>query len=302
VKNSTPGQYLATYLPSDPGYSAGDDLYDGYVYMPTPYGAIGVHIPVDNSAGAKYIAGGIETQFTLAAVPSKHPQLAPTLTWSLLTDGLSGDIIVQLLQLTARLSQFNLPEDARDIDWVSATLTLAGLTRGSYTTPSNVNLAAANVEAAEVVMNIRYKNKSQNFKDIGNDCSMLAARHSGDFKSHYAVRAFVTVQGYLQLTADRAIYPIYAVNSLPLANQTYRVAFFGKPQVNGFWSLTAYGADVFLVPNVLDRYSLGDRSNTTYPDGSLVYGGNGGSGDSNKTFEILLHTTDMKPPANYCSK
>jgi hypothetical protein len=80
------------------------------------------------------------------------------------------------------------------------------------------------------------------------------------------------------------------------------VTFFGKPQVNGFWSLTAYGADVFLVPNELDKYSVGDRSAITYQDGSLVYGGSGGSGDSNKPFEILLQSTDVIPPSNYCSK
>ncbi|KAJ7118018.1 hypothetical protein C8R43DRAFT_1036620 [Mycena crocata] len=34
-----------------------------------------------------------------------------------------------------------------------------------------------------------------------------------------------------------------------------------------------YGADEFLVDNSLDRYSLGDRINMTYPDGTLVYGG-----------------------------
>ncbi|CAO5238559.1 DUF1254 domain-containing protein [Frankia sp. AgKG'84/4] len=38
----------------------------------------------------------------------------------------------------------------------------------------------------------------------------------------------------------------------------------------GFWSLTMYNEDQYLVPNPLRRYSLGDRSDLVYnPDGSL---------------------------------
>jgi hypothetical protein len=34
----------------------------------------------------------------------------------------------------------------------------------------------------------------------------------------------------------------------------------GEPPVGAFWSLTAYGPDLFLVPNPLDRHSIGDRT------------------------------------------
>lgn len=34
----------------------------------------------------------------------------------------------------------------------------------------------------------------------------------------------------------------------------------GEPPVAGFWSLTVYGADGFLVANPIDRYSIGDRT------------------------------------------
>ena len=38
----------------------------------------------------------------------------------------------------------------------------------------------------------------------------------------------------------------------------------------GFWSVTAYGTDSFLIPNSINRYCINDRSSVTYnEDGSL---------------------------------
>ena len=34
----------------------------------------------------------------------------------------------------------------------------------------------------------------------------------------------------------------------------------GFPPCTGFWSLTAYGADLYLVDNEIERYSLSDRT------------------------------------------
>jgi hypothetical protein len=79
------------------------------------------------------------------------------------------------------------------------------------------------------------------------------------------------------------------------------VEFFGKPQVKGFRSLTMYGGDGFLVPNSLDRYSLNNRGNMTYPDGTLVYGSESPA-DSTEPFYMLLQSTDIPASAEWESK
>jgi hypothetical protein len=42
--------------------------------------------------------------------------------------------------------------------------------------------------------------------------------------------------------------------------RTLRFPPGGEPPVDGFWSLTVYGRDLFLVENELGRYSIGDRT------------------------------------------
>ena len=208
-----------------------------------------------------------------------------------------------LLQLTARLAPYNPPEVARDVSWVNTTLTLAGMTGGFYTTPTDVNLTSAAEEATLAVYNVRHKRAKKNFRDLGDGWSQLRDHLSGDFKSHYVVRAFVAAQGYLQLKADQAIYPLYDVSTSLLANTTYNVTFHGKPQVTGFWSLTVYySSNASLIYNPLDRYALGDRSDITYPNGSYVYGSEGSPADSSAPFSLYLQTQDITPPEKYYSK
>jgi hypothetical protein len=45
----------------------------------------------------------------------------------------------------------------------------------------------------------------------------------------------------------------------------------GEPPVDGFWSLSLYGPDMFFVANEIDRYSIGDRTPGLRhePDGGL---------------------------------
>jgi len=219
---------------------------------------------------------------------------------SLLFDGFSTDRTEMLLQLTARLSVYNLPEVGSEIPMVAAILRLAGLSQGSYATPSGVDLTSAMMDATATIALVSGAQFDKYFLDLGNNWSQMRDNYSGDFKENYNVRASVIAeQGYLQLTADQAIYPSYTGNFT--SDNSYTITFSGKPPVNGFWSLTVYGDTGFLVANSWKVYSLGDRSAIEYPDGSLVYP-TSGSSDTDGEFTLLLQTLDTPPPEEYRSK
>lgn len=50
----------------------------------------------------------------------------------------------------------------------------------------------------------------------------------------------------------------------------------------------------YLIPNPLDVYALGDRSNLAYPDGQQVYQTN-----RSNPFYILIQPANVPPPANW---
>ena len=235
-------------------------------------------------------------------------QLAPRLTKSLLFYGFSTNVTEKLLQLTARLSPFNLPEVGYDIARVTSLLRLAGLSGGTYTTPAGVDLELAAAEAAKNIYSVRHDQFSKYFVEPDSNWSYLRPRYSGNFRANYIVRAFVAVQGYLQLRTNQAIYPFYNVSTSLDASQSYNITFSGKPPVNGFWSLTVYNDTAYLIDNPWNIYSLGDRSCIKYSDNSLVYPEGCAEGSASKSlasdgqFTILLQSQDYSPPKEYCSK
>ncbi len=87
----------------------------------------------------------------------------------------------------------------------------------------------------------------------------------GDFGTAYTYRAMVALVGLGANTVDVAIYPKTAEdeNGAALSGEkTYTLHFSELPPTlgRGFWSVTAYGEDDFLIANPLDRYCVNDRS------------------------------------------
>ncbi len=90
-------------------------------------------------------------------------------------------------------------------------------------------------------------------------------RPIGDFGTEYSYRAMIALGGLGANTLDVAMYT--KTNKDETGAQmngahTYKIHFNTLPPVldNGFWSLTAYGSDDFLIDNPLNRYCINDRS------------------------------------------
>ena len=87
----------------------------------------------------------------------------------------------------------------------------------------------------------------------------------GNFGTTYTYRAMVALRGLGANTTDVAIYPKTDVDStgaVLTGKKTYTLHFDSFPQTleKGFWSVTAYGEDDFLIDNPIDRYCINDRS------------------------------------------
>ncbi|MCQ2565732.1 MAG: DUF1254 domain-containing protein [Clostridia bacterium] len=90
-------------------------------------------------------------------------------------------------------------------------------------------------------------------------------RPIGDFGTEYSYRAMIALGGLGANTLDVAMYTktdTDASGSQMSGAHTYKIHFNTLPPVldNGFWSVTAYGSDDFLIDNPLNRYCINDRS------------------------------------------
>ena len=86
------------------------------------------------------------------------------------------------------------------------------------------------------------------------------------FGTEYEYRALIAYTGYVANPTSVALYVTTITDSsgTPISSShSYNVHFKTNqfpPKINeGFWSLTVYGADYFLIDNEIDRYSVNDR-------------------------------------------
>ncbi len=98
----------------------------------------------------------------------------------------------------------------------------------------------------------------------------------GKYGTRYVYRAAWTYFGVGGNLLEDAFYPLAQTDAdkNPLDGVNKYTLTFTKEQIppaNAFWSLTMYDFDAYLVPNKLNRYSLGDRSNMKFgKDSSLT--------------------------------
>lgn len=99
----------------------------------------------------------------------------------------------------------------------------------------------------------------------------------GNFGNDHLLRAIVALVGLAANTPDEAMYlrPAGDDGRYFYGDGVYRMHIPTPPPVDAFWSLTMYEAtsegQLFLTPNVLNRYAIGDRTHglRTNQDGSL---------------------------------
>lgn len=97
----------------------------------------------------------------------------------------------------------------------------------------------------------------------------------GNYGTDYALRAAVAAFGFGANRPEDAIY-MHTMNDsrgMSLTGSNSYVIHFAPgqtPPQHGFWSLTVYDSNGFLVPNAIDRYDVGSQTGLVpNPDGSL---------------------------------
>lgn len=97
----------------------------------------------------------------------------------------------------------------------------------------------------------------------------------GEFGTAYEYRASIALFGLGANPVYVAAYPKAETDSSGKVfdgNNTYKLHFNSLPPVHddGFWSVTAYGSDDFLIDNPINRYAINDKSDFKLNnDGSL---------------------------------
>jgi hypothetical protein len=92
-----------------------------------------------------------------------------------------------------------------------------------------------------------------------------ARRDVGRYGDDLLLRALVARIGWGANVPEEAVYPLTRVDAegAPLdGSRTYRLRFppGELPPVDAFWSLSAYGADMFFAEHPSGRYTIGDRT------------------------------------------
>lgn len=152
----------------------------------------------------------------------------------------------------------------------------AGETPSTAATGLRAEALLAAREAGERIVDDAYEFRSQ-WSQRRNDGWQLSPNDTARFGRDYIHRAIVATVGLAANTREEAFYPKTNRDSAGRrlrGKNDYRITFApGElPPVGAFWSLTVYDSNIFLVPNPIDRYAIGDRTDGLRygDDGSLT--------------------------------
>ena len=280
-----------------PGGSC-DESYNGCVNAPTTDGVILQRVLVRNSGSDLTYVQGVLRESKVTTVDRNYTcrdAILKPLT-NATYSGLPNDTALATLELLARLMHRNPPIEKNLTRYVDDQLRAAGISNGHYRKPRGVNITQAYAQ-----FNATIKQHDDNdAQQLGNGWARYVPQ--GLYGSNYVARASA-VSGYLQNTADQALYPQYQTSEADetlTESQAYLYTFSSKPPVksDGFWSLTMYNSSGFFVENSENKYEVGDRSNITYSNGQQVYGPNAPAID--QSFQILIQ--NATPPTNWTAK
>jgi hypothetical protein len=328
-----PGQYLIRQRPAgavlglDNSTAAANGSYAAYINSPTTYGIVLMRLVLNST--------NIDTLHALQNATTSQNVTSTTATGApYLLD------VIQALQaqssnnntstppnaseatlgLLTAFSPFNPPFSVSEVLRVGVMLEIAGVANGSYQTPAGVDLAAAAAAAEQTIRDALLP--SGKATNVTNDWSMVTPdQMSPDFGSNYAVRAIAARDAYLITKPPNTIYLTWTnvtageqIGLNGLAGSTFTLGsgeallydFVGghPPLIDpGFWSMTMYDTEGFLVENPVGVYRLGDRDNLTYPGSTeRVYPpstARAASKPDSRPFQILVQPADVSPPVNW---
>ena len=144
----------------------------------------------------------------------------------------------------------------------------AGIGPGRTPSAEATGVARAALEAAARAgarLVRRAEERANRRSHARNNGWLIAGEYIGAYGRNWLARAIVATTALGANTPPETVYPIALTDSRgrPLDGRhryTLRFPRGELPPVGAFWSLTAYGDDLYLVENPIDRYAIGDRT------------------------------------------
>lgn len=205
---------------------------------PVAYGILVIRILVrDNGtdlAEVRQLLDGCDLTEVKCPPPGDSVQPLSSAMFANLTDVSNATAI---LELTARTLDACPPINITNASSVVRELRAAGVYRGSYHSPANVNLTAALGYALTEVFALA----ETSYVALNNGWLRLASQ--GLFGSDYISRAYASYSIPFGLISLEVLYVFNKKGTLSLSNdEAYLYTFSSKPPLGttGFWSLTMY--------------------------------------------------------------